>query len=251
MSKKTGDLLLCDINNKRVQVLNEKGDFLHQRNTEVNGSRLCPLDVTRYDENTILLAMEGYATLWRYPDVEEIKEAKIIEAFGNQDLVFPRSIIRNELGQILVSDVGRHCVNMYDTNGVLIKTIGSVGKDDATNFNWPYYMCLDDRGRLAVADSHNCCVKLFDSKSLKYLGQFGKEKFTCACGLTYDGTGNGCFYVCDYDNRQLMNFASDGQFIEYIDQQMPIAGAAVDIIRPQEFVITVFDGYIKYKKSSK
>ena len=49
--------------------MDENGKFLYSWYTEVKGSRLCPLNVTRYDENTLMVAMEGHATLWSYPDI--------------------------------------------------------------------------------------------------------------------------------------------------------------------------------------
>ena len=57
-------------------------------------------------------------------------------------------------------------------------------------------MTCDDRGRLAVADSHNRCIKLFDMESLEYICKFGNDKFNCATGFTYDdvsGNGYGSF----------------------------------------------------------
>ena len=52
-------------------------------------------------------------------------------------------------------------------------------------------MCTDDKGRLAVSDSHNRCVKLFD-KNLNYIGNFGKEVLTCCAGVVYSAENGGC-----------------------------------------------------------
>ena len=37
---------------------------------EVNESVLCPLDVSRYNEEVMMCAIEGHATLWKCPDIE-------------------------------------------------------------------------------------------------------------------------------------------------------------------------------------
>ena len=52
-------------------------------------------------------------------------DISLCHSFGNDHLVFPRNIIRNKIGQIFVSDVGKHCVNQYDVNGTLLNSIGN------------------------------------------------------------------------------------------------------------------------------
>jgi len=254
VSQKSGNRTLCDINNKRIQVLDENGRYLHSWDTVINESRLCPLSVTRYDENTLACVIEGHATLWSCPDAEEHpndvgKEGvKLANAFGNDELVFPRSIRRNKRGQMLVSDVGRHCLNLYDVNGTLLKSIGSLGTEDRTHFNWPYYISCDDRGRVAVSDSHNRCVKLFDADSLEYLGKFGGDRFSCVTGIAHDATGNGFFYAVDYDDKRMLSFTDGGQFVECIDENMPGAAGDVQLTRhANEILVTLYDGYVVYK----
>lgn len=68
--------------------------------------------------------------------------------------------------------------------------LGTLGTNDALNFNWPYYTCIDDMGRVAVSDSHNRCVKLFD-KNLNFISCFGKDVFTCCAGVTFSHANGG------------------------------------------------------------
>ena len=47
-----------------------------------------------------------------------------------------------------------------------------------------------------------------------------------------------------------MSFTADGQFVEYIDEDMPTAESDVSLTRhDNEILVTLFDGYIVYKKS--
>ena len=66
----------------------------------------------------------------------------------------------------IVVALGSHEVKVFDSKiknkneWQLIQTIGSKGKRPA-QFNYPYGVCIDDRGVLAVADRWNNRVQLF------------------------------------------------------------------------------------------
>jgi len=123
-----------------------------------------------------------------------------------------------------------------------------LGINDAENFNWPYYMGMDGKGRLCVADSHNCAIKLYDPRTFKYIGKIGGEKFACILGFAYDSIESGFFHAYDYDKSQLMSFSSDGNFSNYIDIDLPVKASDVNIDRQGNIVLSVFDGYMKYKR---
>ena len=52
--------------------MNENGEFLCSWETPVNGSKFCPLDITRYNDETVAMTIEGFATIWKFPDVESM-----------------------------------------------------------------------------------------------------------------------------------------------------------------------------------
>jgi len=255
ISMTTGNMLICDINNKRVQILDKEGKFLHSWNSVVKKSKLCPMDITRFDDQTVAMIVEGWCILCDLPDVEDPSNCDVTVkcAFGNKELAFPRSVVKDVTSpgsHVFTTDVGMHRVCSFDvTTGQLIRSHGELGTEDATNFNWPYYMSMDGRGRLVVADSHNRCLKMFDPKTLRYLGNVGKDKFACATGFTYDDTGSGYYYCCDYDLSQLMSFHSDGRFVEYIDTSLPVKGSDLNMNGDGRLVVSVFDGYFVYEKN--
>lgn len=45
-----------------------------------------------------------------------------------------------------------------------------------------------------------------------------------------------------------MSFSSDGNFSNYIDIDLPVKASDVNIDRQGNIVLSVFDGYMKYKR---
>ena len=60
---------------------------------------------------------------------------------------------------------------------------------------------------------------------------------------------NRSFYVNDYDARKLLRFSSSGQFIEYLDDCLPVAGSDVALTKERNVVVTIYDGYRVYKRN--
>jgi len=133
------------------QILNEYGKYLHHWPVAVKGIKLCPLDVHRVNPDVVAVIIEGHASLWSCPDVTgndmntdviwllnmenavlltffsdySGAEMKMMLSFGNDDLVFPRSVVSNEKENLFITDVGKHQLSLYDAQrGVLIRKTG-------------------------------------------------------------------------------------------------------------------------------
>nr|XP_026692935.1 tripartite motif-containing protein 2-like [Ciona intestinalis] len=218
LSVKCRTLTVTDINNKRIQVVDDQGKYLHHWSVTVNGLRLCPLNLRRQDNEVVAAVVEGCAVLYNCPNVTDFQgiTVKLLHTFGNDDLVFPRSILVNSKDQYVISDVGRQRVTVHDVYGKVLRAIGH--SEDTMRFNWPYYMCADSKGRIAVSDSHNRCVKLFDEKDFKFISSFGENELTCATGVCESLDGRS-FYVGDYDTKSLIEYSTDGKYIGHIDKK--------------------------------
>ena len=72
----------------------------------------------------------------------------IVEGFYCRDVAVTRD------GNIIVSDCSNHCIRIVDTDGHGVHTIGKHGNGNG-EFNTPYGVTMDSRGRLIVADRNN------------------------------------------------------------------------------------------------
>ena len=62
-----------------------------------------------------------------YTSAYENDDTRLLHAFGNKDLVFPRSILSVD-DKFIISDVGKHRVSIYDQNGSFVKSKGGKSK---------------------------------------------------------------------------------------------------------------------------
>ena len=77
---------------------------------------------------------------------------------------------------VFVTQLG-HCVNMYELEGKLMKSVGSNGNEEA-QFNCPWGIDVSDRNHnIYVCDSGNNRVQIL-SEELKYHSMLGIDLFT-------------------------------------------------------------------------
>jgi len=140
---------------------------------------------------------------------------------GGPDLfVRPTDVAVNEDGtRIYVVDAGgvesnSHQIQMFNEEGVLLKTIGARGGADG-EFNLPTQAAVNAQGELFVLDAGNFRVQVFTAEG-EYLRSWGKVgrntgDFSRPRGLAIDAEG--LIYVTDtaYGNFQV--FRDDGQLM--------------------------------------
>ena len=69
--------------------------------------------------------------------------------------------------KVFVTQCGSHCINMYELEGKLIKSVGSEGNGEA-QFNHPLSLDVSDRNNnIYVCDSHNNRIEIL-TEELKY-----------------------------------------------------------------------------------
>ena len=160
------------------------------------------------------------------------------------DVEKPWGVAINQRGEVVVSDMKMHCVSVFSTSGVKLRSFG-------TQLNEPHGVAVDcdgnilvvDRGnhrikkftaegkflavvgrgldpiaiaisnkKVYVADFNNHCIQFLHSN----LGTFGKKgsgkgQFNCPQGIACDSTGN--VYVADRDNHRIQVFTAEGKFL--------------------------------------
>merc|ERR1711976_869622 len=94
----------------------------------------------------------------------------------------PHGIAITGTNHIIVSDIGKHCIYVFDPEYKLIKTFGKKGTRGSKVFKFPYYVATNANKDIIVSDYGNHCVKVFQFSNLN-------------CKLRIGGNGNkpGCF----------------------------------------------------------
>ncbi len=142
--------------------------------------------------------------------------------FGAGKVDTPGGIAIDKIrGRLIVSDARRNVVDIFNTDGGLISSIGSRGREHG-EFNIPYGVAVDKEGRVYVVDSGNFRLQIFDQNG-KFLKQFGgvgtsPGNFARPKGVAVDSDGNiyvldaafGNFQIFDFDGNTLLAVGNTG-----------------------------------------
>ncbi|XP_071946141.1 uncharacterized protein [Antedon mediterranea] len=103
-------------------------------------------------------------------------------------LQFPHGMAVNSLGQVLISDIGAHCIFVFLQTGSMVKQIGKEGKNRG-EFKFPTDICLNLQDQVFVCDMDNRRVQHLDSQG-RSMAIFGSEtnlKQPTAVALSTEG----------------------------------------------------------------
>ena len=126
----------------------------------------------------------------------------------------PFSVAVNQRGEVLVTEVGKHCVSVFSPSGEKLRSFGKLGYHNE-QFNHPSALAVDGDGNILVVDGDNHCVKKFsaDGQFLTAVGNHGggPQQYSFPRGLAVNKTNNK-IYVADRDNNRIQVLNSDLSF---------------------------------------
>jgi DNA-binding beta-propeller fold protein YncE len=165
---------LCELSNNSIAVI-------------VSGSRGC-INIFRGD------------TL-----VKSIGKNRVFCAFG---------ICTNSEDQLIVTDIGKSQVHIFNQDGSHIRTFGYWGSDNGLFAN-PYGVCVDSKRNILVADFGNHRISVFDSDG-NFIHSFcrvgvGNGLLSGPVGVCVDRYDN--VYVAEYRGCRVSKFSSNYKFI--------------------------------------
>ncbi|HPT47732.1 MAG TPA: IPT/TIG domain-containing protein, partial [Candidatus Rifleibacterium sp.] len=131
--------------------------------------------------------------------------------FGN--LARPWGIAISPINnRLFVSESGNNCLQVFDTDGNHLETIGTSGSGDG-QLKGPRGLAFDGAGRLYIADAGNSRVNVFATKpAIVYLTSFGTSgsangQLVNPSGVAVDSLLN--VYVADAGNHRVQRFTPD------------------------------------------
>ncbi|PWB53750.1 MAG: 6-bladed beta-propeller [Nitrosomonadales bacterium] len=199
-------LLVADTRRGRVHIFDRRsGEYSHLRGSGMQSMRL-----------PIGLAVDGGDNV--YVADGELNQIFVFRPDGEFDRLLdtaawlkrPTALAIDRARQRLyVVDTPAHDVKVVDlATGKVQSVIGQRGEERG-EFNFPTYVALDRQGRLAVTDSMNMRIQIFDTEG-KLVSAFGKHgdgsgDFSAPKGVALDSEGH--VYVADagFDNVQVFD----------------------------------------------
>lgn len=199
-------LLVADSKRFRVHVYDRrKAEYAYLQGSETESMQL-PIGLAVDGNDNIYVADGELSKIFVFD-----KESKFIRMLDTADwLTRPSALaIDRERKRLYVVDTPAHNVKVVDlTTGKVSNVIGRRGEDHG-DFNFPTYVALGKNGQLAVTDSMNMRIQIFDHEG-QLVSSFGKHgdgsgDFATPKGLALDSEGH--IYVADagFDNVQVFD----------------------------------------------
>ena len=200
----------------------------------------------------IAITSEGYvAVALRKNFTSQLVQMGVIQSLAGREIIVlstkmknpkdcqPHGIAVTPDNYTVITDIGYHCVYVFNPDFQMVKCFGKKGTKRRRQFKTPYFVAVMPSGLIVISDYGNHCVKVFDMKGKPkfVIGRMGKKpgEFIHPMGICTDRYGN--IFVADRDNHRVQMFDTSGRFLGFIVEQTCKDG--VDI-RPQDVAITAY-----------
>ena len=128
-------------------------------------------------------------------------------------------------GNFVVSDLERHTVGIYSSEGKLVQYLGESPKqsprrrkESLREFHSPSYVTVDHQDRIIISDSWNHSVKVYckTGKLLSQLDKLGDSggEIKYPNGVATDTQGN--ILIADWGSHTVSLFSSSGEFQKHL-----------------------------------
>jgi DNA-binding beta-propeller fold protein YncE len=168
--------------------------------------------------NIYLSTRRGYRVLKLNASGTAQWAAGVAGVWGNDNVHFgadwsgPNDVAVDSSGNVYVADTGNHRIQIYNSSGSYVTTLGSYGSG-YYQFHDPYGVAVDHNGNIYVVDEENHRVQIFNSSRV-YQATLGvtdvpgddNAHFNKPRGVAVDASDN--IYVADTDNNRVQVFNS-------------------------------------------
>ena len=199
VDSKRDQVVIVDTNENLVGIIGEKG-AMKPRDVALTADRIYVSDLQNHCVHVLDKAT-------RHP-MFDIPHPKDMTNLATA-LFQPANITVDSAGRLYVSDIGGYRIQVYDTNGDFLRSVGKYG-DNYGEFARPKGIAVDRANRLYVVDSAGQMVQMFDDKG-QLLMWFG-EPSGSKVGLVLPTK-----VLIDYDNVAFyQHFAAPDFTVEHL-----------------------------------
>jgi len=125
-----------------------------------------------YCSNSSENKIKEYNTINYYPDIYISKEY----IFNNEGLNKPWLIKENQLGEVIVLDVGNLCFYVFSKEGKYLRSFSRIGQGPGEMLE-PRYFDIDYEGNIYLIDNGNKRISIFNSKGV-FISSFRIENIS-------------------------------------------------------------------------
>jgi hypothetical protein len=173
--------------------------------------------------NIYLSTNRGYRALKLNASGTAQWAAGIAGVWGGDNLHFgdlwdgPNNLAVDSSGKVYVADTGNHRIQIYNSSGSYLATLGSYGSGNY-QFDRPCGVAVDSNSNIYVADTNNHRVQIYNSSRV-YVATVGVTGVSGSDNSHFDGPygvavdSNGNIYVADAWNRRVQVFNSSRAYV--------------------------------------
>lgn len=202
VNKLTGEIVIADANNHRVQVFDKTGKFKFHFG---DGKLKFPNRVA-ISNNT------GEYVVSERPPVHQIqvftRTGQLVCKFGAKHLKHPRGLTVDHRNRIVVVECKVMRVFVFNLRGDLLHSF-----DCSQEIQFPNAVAVSRRDEIYISDNRSHCVKVFNFQGdvLRQIGGAGVTNYPIGVCLN---EAQGLLWVIDnYNNLNVTIFRTDGQLI--------------------------------------
>ena len=169
-------------------------------------------------------------------------QLKPVFSFGEEvpgDGMFniPRDIAVTDRDEIVVADNARHRVQVFNSNGTLLRSFGRQGNHPG-EFSYPRGIAVDKDKKIFVSDNHRVQIFSWEGRYLDSFDDKGNRdsNLSFPWGLSFDNKGN--VIVADKGNALIKIFTPDGRFVMKIGAQGLLSQPAHCVQSDKYFIVS-------------
>lgn len=237
----SGQILVADTDNKRVQVLEIKGSSKAELKPTVYQLPLIDFDSSITSKKEIVDLSISSQGLYALQDNQG--QVLLMDPIGdnlrplenqNNELNKPEAFHVFKDGSMLLTDTGNHRLTFLNPNGTVEYQFGTKG-NHRSEFYGLQGVTVDREGYIYVADTKNNRIQVFNNDGI-YLRSFGSEQssgndlssLSNPKDLVFNS--NEDLFVLDYKNKRIQVFAKDGTYLRTIGGNLDKKVSFDDII---------------------
>lgn len=240
----SGNLLISDTNNNRVQQFTKDGAFLRAFGSlgSEPGQMSNPHGLTFDFHGRLAVVDRGNkrVQVFDYPSCE------FLFSFGESLLDHPAGITMDLDGNFIIADSWHHKIQVFSDKGVHIRGFGVEGHNNSSpgSLFYPVGVAVDEKGYIYVVENGNDRLQIFDpnGKSIRIVGRKGSNQgqFNCPWGLAVDTNQN--VIIADQFNNRIQIVSFDGEFQKEIGPLYLVPPEIIASHKIQSPTSLVFDG---------
>ena len=198
---KSNEIFVSDMDNNRIVVFNEKGEFIRAFGQNVLN---CPNGLITDKTGRIFVSSRNNNKILLFTSNGEY----VSTIHSGKSLREPRGISLDAEENLIVCDAGNGCVRFISPKGDIFNSVGEGCIKMPNN-------CVFYKNKIFVSDREAHLIKVYNSNG-RFLYEFGRHgtgdgELNRPTGLAVDKTGH--LLVCSLGNHRVQVFTLDGKFV--------------------------------------